>query len=75
MKSTENKIFEGLGMFGMFGTIGMVIFAICFVACKATPQAPDPSLFPKESQDWNNGYGAGFKKGFHEGLVYNALSQ
>lgn len=55
--------------------ITLTTAALFFAGCVSTPEAPDPSLFPKESQDWNNGYSAGFKKGFHEGLVYNALAQ
>lgn len=52
----------------------LLMFSSLFVGCK-TYQGPDPALFPKESQEYNDGYGAGFRKGFSEGLTFNILEQ
>lgn len=52
----------------------LLMFSSLFVGCKSY-QGPDPALFPKESQEYNDGYGAGFRKGFSEGLTYNVLTQ
>ncbi len=49
------------------------IAILCLVlaaSCKTAPTGPDPSLFPNKSKDWHDG----FKKGFNEGLIWNAYT-
>lgn len=53
----------------------LLMFSTLFAGCKAVPQGPDAALFPKASQDYNQGYHDGFKKGFSEGLGFNIMSQ
>lgn len=61
-------------LFGFLSVVGAFALGLFLCSCQSTDLAPDPALFPQESQQWNAGYKTGFKKGFHEGLVYNALS-
>ncbi len=59
-----------LDPYGIIGGVLGIIVAICFGACKSKP---DPAaLFPisTESEDYQNG----FRAGFYEGLTYNQIT-
>ena len=53
----------------------MFILSALLMGCQSHPQAPDPSLFPDKSKEYNDGYGNGFRAGFNEGITYNILTQ
>lgn len=55
--------------------LAILLFSSLFVGCSSTLQMPDPSLFPKESKTYNDGYRAGFNQGFSEALGFNIISQ
>ena len=53
----------------------MFILSALLMGCQSHPQAPDPSLFPDKSKEYNDGYGSGFRAGFQEGITYNLFAQ
>lgn len=55
--------------------LAILLFSSLLVGCSSTPHLPDVSLFPKKSQDYNDGYRAGFNQGFSEALGFNIISQ